>query len=566
MSKRPSKRPGDPSQTPGPGPRGSAADQTAGPASRAWILLAGVAVFACGCAAFWGTRTYEFLNWDDPIYILKNPWIQQLTWENARTIFTQPYFLNYLPLHLLSYMLDHALWGLKPGGYHLSSVLIHGSNCILCLVVVRRLSGSFAVGWIAALLFAVHPSHVEAVAWISSRKEVLSTMFMLLSLLAYLHARRGRALRPIPYAASVACFFLGMLSKASVVVLPAFLLLLDWMPRSRRARPSLIAALASKIPYGILGAILIVVNSRVQVTAKAPYVHDRIRYLAVKGHALWTYLGLLAGKPGQPDYDLPLVGNGARLFLNIAGLAVFPCLALGFLRLKRRTEFLGMSWTFIALLPAALFPLVTYMADRYLYAPSIGFCWTFAAIAVGLGRLDRFPRLDWKGAAVALAVLAVTLGFTLQTLRYSKVWKDSDSLWSYALTKSTDYRIYNNLAELRIRQERWAEAERLLRKGAGVENITSYQSLGVLYHDTHRPDEALKATDRALEILAKQEKPSPSLSAELHFNRGAIFWMKNDVPTAVAEWRTALREDPKHAQAKEWLGIAAGEAAPPSKP
>jgi hypothetical protein len=565
VSKRSRKRPGLPPNAPGPGPRGSAADKAVRPVPRTWILLAGAALFACGCAVFWATRRYEFLNWDDPVYILKNPWIQSLTWQNVRAIFTQAYFLNYLPLHLLSYMLDHALWGLKPGGYHLSSVLIHGLNSVLCLVVVRRLSGSFAAGWIAALLFAVHPAHVEAVAWVSSRKEVLSTTFMLLSLWAYLHARQGRALRPLPYAASVVCFLLGMLSKASIVVLPAFLLLLDWVPRPARSpRPSLLAALASKVPYGIVGAILMLVNSRVQVTAKAAYVHDPVRYLAVKGHALWIYVGLLAGRPGQPDYDLPGVGGGALLFLNLAGLAALPALAWVFLRLKRRTEFLGMSWTFITLLPAAIFPLVTYMADRYLYAPSIGFCGTIAALAVGLGRLDRFPRVDARAVAAVAAVVAVAAGFTLETLHYSKVWQSSDSLWTFALTKSKDYRIYNNLADVRIRQQRWDEAEGLLKKGTEVENITSYQSLGVLYHETHRPDEALKATDQAIRLLAKEPKPIPSLSAELHFNRGAIFWMKNDVPAAISEWRFALREDPTHAQAREWLGIATSP--PPAAP
>jgi len=126
---------------------------------------------------------YSFLNWDDSVYILDNPWIRALTWSNVRDVFAQPYFQNYLPLHLLSYMLDYALWGLKASGYHLSSVLLHGVNSILCLGVVRRMSGSLAIAFVAALLFAVHPCHVEAVAWVSSRKEVLSTTFMLLSLL-----------------------------------------------------------------------------------------------------------------------------------------------------------------------------------------------------------------------------------------------------------------------------------------------------------------------------------------------------------------------------------------------
>jgi tetratricopeptide (TPR) repeat protein len=135
------------------------------------------------------------------------------------------------------------------------------------------------------------------------------------------------------------------------------------------------------------------------------------------------------------------------------------------------------------------------------------------------------------------------------------VLKNSESLWSYAITKSQDYRVLNTLGAEWIIQKRWAEAERLLKIAAKFENITSYQSLGVLYNETHRYDEALKATDRALEILSRQ-KPIPPLSAELHFNRGAILWAQGNVPAAVAEWRAALREDPRHAHTKEMLGIA----------
>ena len=561
MTRRARKRPGPLPGTQAPRAQaGSTPDGPRAPASPISVVLACAAVFACACAVFWPTLTYKFLNWDDPTYILKNPWINELSWENVRAVFTTPYFLNYLPLHLLSYMFDHAIWGLNPTGYHLSSVLIHGLNSVLCLVVARRLSGSLAVGLVAAILFAVHPSHVEAVVWISSRKEVLSTTFMLLSLLAYLHARRGKALRPIPYVASVIFFLMGMLSKVSVVVLPAFLLLLDWMPERRGTRasgPSLLQSLVSKVPYGIVGAILILVNLQVQVKADNPYVHDPLQYFGVKGHAVWNYLGLLGGMTGRPDYDVPGLGNGiAGLLLNLAGLIVLPAAAWVLFRLRRRTEFLGLSWTFIALLPAILFPLMTYMADRYLYAPSLGFCWALAAVVVWFGRLDRFPRLDWKGIAAIAATVAIAVGFTIQTFRYSAVWKNSESLWSYAITKSQDYRVLNNLGAEWIIQKRWAEAEKLLKSATKVENLTSYQSLGVLYNETNRLDEALKATDRALEILSKQ-KPIPALSAELHFNRGAVLWAQGHVPEAVAEWRTALREDPRHAHAKEMLETAA---------
>ena len=529
-------------------------------ASRGNDLLAAALVFAAAAAVFWPTVGYSFLNWDDNVYILQNPWIRAFTWANVRGIFTQPYFQNYLPLHLLSYMLDHALWGLKASGYHLSSVLIHAINSVLCFAAARRMGGSRTVALLAGLLFAVHPCHVEAVAWVSSRKEVLSTTFMLLSLLFYLGARRGAEFRPAPFIASVLFFLLAMLSKVSVVVLPAFLLLVDWMPEPRgaRTRPSLAWAVATKIPYAIAGAALILVNSRAQVTARAAYAHDPYRYLIVKGHAAWSYAGLLVGFGGSPDYDLPRVGTApADALAQIAGLIALPLAAYLLLRARKRVPFLGVSWTFLALIPALLFPLVTYMADRYLYAPSLGFCWALAAGIVGAAG----PRRASWGAlrtTVAAAVAVVLLGaFTLRTLQYSRIWSDSESLWTFAMTKSRDYRVFNNLAQVRIQQKRWAEAERLLRQGAAAENVTSHQSLGVLYYTLHRYDEALRETDQALEIQSRR-RPDAALEAELHFNRGAILWFLGKSEAAAEEWRTALRDNPSHAQAREWLGIATG--------
>jgi tetratricopeptide (TPR) repeat protein len=533
-------------------PRGDAPASAARrpePPSRARSLLASALVFLAGCAVFAPTLGYSFLNWDDDVYILRNPWIGALSVANLQGIFTRPYFQNYLPLHLFSYMLDHALWGLRAMGYHLSSVLLHGLNAVLCLAVVRRMSRSLAIGFLAALFFALHPSHVEAVAWVSSRKEVLSTTFLLLSLLFYLRARRGETLRPWPYAASVLFFLGAMLSKVSVLVLPAFLLLLDAVPpgAGTRARPSWARALAEKIPYGIVGAILIFVNSRVQVTARAAYAHDPLRYLTVKGHAVWNYLGLLFGLGGNPDYDLPRIA-GLGTLLALAGWLVLPAAGYALYRSRRRLEFLGVGWVLLTLLPALLFPLVTYMADRYLYAPSIGFCWALAAALAG-------ARARWaRGAAVALSVALLGF-FTARTLEQSRHWRSSETLWTYALTQSRDYRAFNNLAQVRMEQKRWSEAEELLRRGTAAANVTSWQSLGVLHYTQGRYPEALAETDRALAILAPKA-PDPTLLAELRYNRGAVLWAMGKPAEAAEEWRAALRANPGHARAREWLDQA----------
>lgn len=547
-----------PSRTP-PAAREPSRRTPTGALAGSWPYLA---AFAAAVAVFGPTLRYELLNWDDTVYVVQNPWIRALTWRNVEFLFTHPYFSNYLPLHLLSYALDYRLWGLTPFGFHLSSVLLHGVNAALSVLVVRRLTGSMPIAILAGILFAVHPSHVESVAWVSSRKDLLSMAFLLLSLAAYGRARTGGGLSPVPYAISVGFFAMGLLSKVSAVVLPAFLLLLDFMPERResRVRPMRwTAALASKIPYGLLGIALVVVNNQAQVKAAAPYAHEPLRYLMVKGHAVWNYLGLLAGlRSGSPDYDLPRMGTGpldaAR---ELGGLAILPAAAFLLWKRKRRVESLGVSWIFLMLLPAVLFPLVTYMADRYLYAPSLGFCWVAAALVVQVGGLER-PRRSRSRTAGALAAAGLVLAaFTARTLQYSGVWRSSDTLWTYAVTKSRDYRVYNNLADVRMRQKRWGEAERLLKQGAQHENVTSYQSLGVLYYDLRRYDEALSATDRALAIQAKRT-PDPANEAELRFNRGAILWLQGKVNLATGEWERALRLDPGHVQAREWLRTARG--------
>ena len=182
-----------------------------------WIQLAILAsvVFIVAALVHAQTLSFKFLStWDDPSYIANNPWIRGLTLENIRFAFTTPYFANYLPLHLVSYMVDYQFWGLNPFGYRLQSLLLVAMNATLAFFVVRRLFRSLPLGFVAALLFAVHPAQVEAIAWISIRKDLLSTVFLFLTVILYDEATRDR-FRPWVYAASVFMYLLGLLSKVS---------------------------------------------------------------------------------------------------------------------------------------------------------------------------------------------------------------------------------------------------------------------------------------------------------------------------------------------------------------
>lgn len=517
---------------------------------------------AAAIAPFLPALSYQFLNWDDPTYILNNPWIRSWSIGNLAHIFTKPYFANFLPLHLVSYMVDYSLWGLRPFGYHLQSILFHAVNAALVLIVVRRMLGSAGVAFLAALFFAVHPSHVEAVAWISIRKDLLSTTFALLTLYFYLRASDKAGIKRAPYVLSVLSFALGLLSKVTIVTLPLFLLLLDRFPREGALRRSWRADLTSKIPYALIGLWLVWLNSLAQTKAKASYAQDALSYAMVKGHAVWSYIGLLLGVVrGSPDYDVPVLSRDVGTLLAcMAGLAVLPLSAWIAYRLRSRDLFLGLGWILITLLPALVFPLVTYMADRYLYLPSIGFCWILASIIVALSL--RVPALRWRVAAVA-AVSVILLGaFTARTMQALPVWRDSESLWTYALTRCDDFRAYTNLADVRLEQRRWGEAERLLRVSARVPNVTTFQNFGVLYFELGRYPEAADAITRALEILRQQGWDSAQASV-LYYSLGAAYSRLGQASKSIGALEAAVRENPSNTMAREQLAAARRQVVTP---
>jgi hypothetical protein len=527
-----------------------------------WIqlALASVAVFAVAYIIHQPSLRFGFLtSWDDPTYVTDNPWIRGLTAENIKFAFTTPYFANYLPLHLVSYMVDYSLWGLNPFGFHLQSVILAALNAVLAFFVVRRLVGSFALGVVAALLYAVHPSHVEAVAWVSIRKDLLSTVFLLLTLILYDEATLGRKLRVAWYAASVATFLLGLWSKMSIVALPLFMLVLDFM-RDRQGRPfDWKRAIVTKIPYGVLGAWLVIVNNQVQVKSEQPYAHQPLQYLMVKGHAVWMYLGLLTGiLEGRPIYDPPSLSA-----LDLAGLLILPAIFWLAYRRGFRALALGTAWIFVLLIPALAFPLITYMADRYLYAPSLGFCWIVAAGLVAIAsRVKAEP-----GRTVTLAAITAIpfVFFSARTRQYQEVWRNGEALWTYTTQHSRDFRALNNLAQVRLNQQRYADAERLYGRASKFDNIVSWQGLATTYYNTKRYEQAQQAIDKAIAVM-KTKRSSPDEQAELYYTKGAIEWVRGQNAAAQQDWEEAVRIYPQHAQASAWLRTARGQAPAPPPP
>lgn len=522
-----------------------------------WTAGIALALFAAGVALYARAGLYDFVNWDDDVYVLRNAAIRSFSFESLRQIFTQPVLGGILPVHLLSYSIDHSLWGLRPQGYHWTSLLLNAANGALAWLLLRRLCRTPAVAVVAALLFCVHHSHVSSVVWISARKELLYTFFLLLSTLAYLRARRGTALDARAYALSLALFALGSFSKVTISTYPLFLLLVDRVFARRlspQARRPLAHDLATKLPFLLLAALAVAVNAWAQVPSELPWASDPLNHALVKGHAAWRYMWVLFGVlAGQPIYDLP------RLSLHpVAVIATFApifavALAFAWAWWRGRDEVaLAIGWTVAGLLPPMLFPLMTFMADRYLYAPSLGFCWLLALAIVGVARW-RGPTPRRELATTALLGGLAAFHFASITWNYTPVWRNSESLWSYANVHSRDGRVAVSLSDAMLERGAAAEAVAVLEK-TEVPGLKGYINLakGHLALGQHR--DALRATDRALaELPRDSEAPESFVLSHLHHARGAAFWGLGRQAEAAEAWRAALRADPSNHAARRRL-------------
>ena len=198
-------------------------------------ILICLALILSTLSVFWQVRNFAFVNFDDNYYVYENPHVLNgLTWDGIIWAFTTPNIGNWLPLTWLSFMLDCQLFGANPGWMHLVNLLLHIANTLLLFAVLRKMTGALWSSAFVAAAFAIHPMHVESVAWIAERKDVLSTLFLLLTLAAYVsYVKRRSAVR---YVLTVLLFALGLLAKPMLVTLPALLLLLDYWPLSRIGR------------------------------------------------------------------------------------------------------------------------------------------------------------------------------------------------------------------------------------------------------------------------------------------------------------------------------------------
>jgi protein O-mannosyl-transferase len=393
--------------------------------------------------------------WDDEGYILKNPYIKHMSLDNLKTIMTTQIMENYHPITIISYAWEYFFFKLDPAPYHIVNIVIHLLNCVLVFYLILRAGGGASVAFITALLFGIHPFHVESVAWISERKDVLYAFFYLVSLICYI-SYLNKEYRLQYYVYALFFFLLSLLSKPMAVTLPLILFLFDYFHNRKLDCRSFF----EKIPFFILSVLSGIITLFVQKMSKntdPTFAFPRSIFVACKG--LVFYLSKTVLPTGFAAlYHYPTDNN---LFLHIDYLvAPIIVLALALLayystRYTKKVAWGGLFYV-ITLLPVIqLLPIgLAFASDRYTYVPLIGIFYIFSVFVVWVWQNKLRKHRYLKIIAVVLSFILIVQLIVL-TRDLCKVWKDSMALWSNVVKQypQTDVAYNNRGIEYSARKE-----------------------------------------------------------------------------------------------------------------
>jgi protein O-mannosyl-transferase len=539
--------------------------------SRFPVWLAASVLWLTTVLVYWPATSHDFVNYDDSYYVTSNAHVRTgLSWENVKWAFSNPVVGNWHPLTMLSHMLDCQIYGLNPWGHHLTNILLHGTNTALVFLLLCGLTGAVWRSLAVAALFGLHPLHVESVAWVAERKDVLSTFFELLCLMAYTHyaekTRRSSSslggsgnLRPkIFYALALFLFVCGLMSKPMVVTTPFVLLLLDYWPLNRirdsefRVR-NFTTLLFEKIPFFILAAVMSVVTYLVQLRTGMMNSLENVPLGARAENALISYCRYL-GKffwPSDLAVFYPYPKHWPLELLLQAGGTIAAVSALCFLQ-RRRHPYLLAGWLWFCGTLVPVIGLVQVggqaMADRYMYVPSLGLLIMVVWGANELAKRWRYHEMLLSGAGCAAIVLCV--GLTRQQLGY---WRNDETLYRHALAVTrNNYLAHHNLGIALFRKGQIDEAISQYRDTLRLEPdyAEAHYDLGAALAAKGRTGEAISQFREAIRL-----KPD---YAEAHCNLGTALGKEGQMTEAINQYREAVRLKPDNAEFHYDLGTALG--------
>jgi len=501
-----------------------------------------------------------FVNFDDDHYITGNPHVLAgLTWDTVKWAFTNYYQANWHPVTWISHALDVQLFGLNPVGHHYMNVVLHALNVVLLFLLLQSATGFTWRSLMVAALFALHPVNVESVAWASERKNVLSMMFLLLTLQAYgWYARRPAAGRYLMVAGLFAC---GLMSKPQVITLPFLLLLWDYWPLGRYApevaggqiaRAS--ALLLEKAPLFLMSLASAVVTMQAQKAGGA--IHSAIIYpfrLRLE-NAIVSYSRYIA-KAFWPAQLSPLYPHPLDLlrFWQVIASAVFLLLVTTLVVRQRRHGYLITGWFWFLGVLVPMIGLVQVgeqaMADRYAYLPFVGL---FVMVCWGVAEWAGKKKIS--AAWLAFPALAVMAALSALTYRQIAHWRDSETLWSYALqvTSVRSYKAHFNLAVTYDADGRYDEAVQQFRQAIDPRDDDPRIHLGLGMYDLRHghPREAVEEFQSTLRLSSDRE-----MSTDAFSNLGSAYRQLHDDEHAKESFVSALRLDPNQPASLVGMGL-----------
>jgi hypothetical protein len=523
-------------------------------AHRALVALGAAVVVAATVVAYVPCLRGPFI-WDDNAYVVENDMVRSEAGLARLWLEPRAYRMQYFPLTYTTLWADYQAFGEDTFGYHLENVLLHAANALLLWALLVRLS--VPGGFVASLLFALHPCHVESVAWICERKNTLSLLFMLLAALLWLSWSARGSWRA--YGLVVLALVAGLLSKSIAALVPVLVLLLEaWRGPRGVTRRHVLAA----IPLLALGALMLAVTAWVE----SQHMRGPGRDLSAAdsavlvGRALWFYAGKLAWPEGLTSIYPKWTVDPSQAAQWAPPLLWAGLLACAWAARSRvgRGPILALAVFTIAHLPTAGIKDFGYfghswVADHFQYVPSLALL--ALAAAAGARALERLahPAPRMVGAAAAIVATAA-LGWLTWT--QAGTYASLETFWRTSHERNPTHTAAGALGDVYLRQGDLDRALPLLEESLRiVENERGWFRLGELHAQRGEVDEAIAAFEKALEVSARRNR-DPLLESRAWFNLGALRWRQADRAAAADAWSRALELDPGNATTADWLARA----------
>ena len=534
--------------------------------SRVTDFFVCLGLVAATWAVFGQTLAHDFVNFDDHVYVYDNPLVTRgLSTEGIIGAFTHTHARNWHPLTTVSHMFDCQLFRLNAGGHHLTNVILHTISVLLLFLVLKQMTGGIWQSAVVAGLFAIHPLHVESVAWIAERKDVLSAVFFMLTLAAY--ARYVRAPSAPRYLLVALFFAFGLMSKPMLVTLPFVLLLLDYWPLGRigdqksEVGSRLRRLITEKIPLFALSALSCIATLLTQ--RQGPNSIDQLPFLWRLNNTFVSYVTYIWQMlwPTRLAVFYPHPNNRLPLVEVLAAIAFLVGTSLLVTYLRRTKPYLVTGWFWYLGMLVPVIGLVQVgeqaHADRYTYLPQIGL-YIMIAWTVGDLLLESTPRVRGALVGVAAALAIVSLG--VRAFGQASYWKNSETLWNHTLAVTGQNDVaHNNLGFLFLRK---GELDKAISEFQAALNIRSrntetHYSLGAALIQNNLGNALARKQlwDEAIDHLQEAVRLRPDY-ADAYFNLGSVLFQQGRIDQAIAQWQKALAIRPTDAEAHRSMASA----------